>query len=210
MKKASKAPFSFLPALVLCLSACLSEPPAFLLMALGAVIAHEMGHLFLFLLLTKEAPTLEAEGFGLRLCALRPLLPREELLITLAGPLSNILLGILLCRIGEWGLFFGSLHFLFGLFNLLPLGMSDGERLLRLFLGLFFSNARREVILLTTRAILSVFFFSFASYLYYYTGMGLCGVLYAAAAFPWREMFSAGHFVENGRKTENLEEKRRF
>ena len=178
-----------LPLGALLLSLLLSEPLAMLLMAAGAVILHEAGHTLGFVFLTGALPSLEADRFGLRLMPPRPLLPSEELFIALFGPLFNVLLGTLLCKIG--GSFFfslGTMHFLFAFFNLLPYEDSDGGRVFHLlFLRLFSQRSARRADVLLSASTLSFFYF-LSLYVFYFTGEGLSGVFFSIFSFPWHDL----------------------
>ena len=192
-----------LPSAALLLSLCLSESPAFLLMAVGAVLLHEAGHLFFFLLLTREPPSLLPSSFGIRMYAARPLLPHEETLITLAGPLINLSVGFFACRAGGEFLFsLGAMHFLFAFFNLLPMGGADGERLLRLLFSRLLGKERGETGVTLFSAFFSSFFFFLSLYVFYLSGLGLSGVFFAVFSFPWQKVFTLDDLRENERKQE--------
>lgn len=197
----------FLPSAALLFSLCLSEPPAFLLLALGAVLLHEAGHLFFFLLFTHAPPSLSPSSFGVRMYAARPLLPHEETLITLAGPLVNLSVGFLACRAGGEFLFsLGAMHFLFAFFNLLPMGGTDGERLLRLLLSRLFGREAGDTGTAVLEAVFSSFFFFLSIYVFYLSGLGLSGVFFAVFSFPWQKLFVLGDLRENERKREKKRE----
>ena len=178
-----------LPLGALFLSLLLSEPPAMLLMAAGAIVLHEAGHVLGFVFLTGALPTLEADHFGLRLMPPRPLLPREELWIALFGPFFNIFLGVLLCQVGG-GFFFslGAMHFLFALFNLLPYEGSDGGRVFHLlFLRLFRQKNSKRASVILSASTLSFFYF-LSLYVFYFTGEGLSCVFFSVFSFPWHDL----------------------
>ena len=168
-----------LPALGLVLSLVLSEPPAVLLLSVSAILFHEMGHLCCFLLLGLPRPALAANGTGVRLLPKLPLTPFEEGVIALGGPVFNLLASLLFFSLGGgFGALAGSLHLLYGLFNLLPFAATDGERILRLFLGYFSPKAAKKTVLLLSRVLLTALFF-FSLFLYYLTGYGLCGLFFS-------------------------------
>ncbi|MBO5653500.1 MAG: hypothetical protein J6S44_04740, partial [Clostridia bacterium] len=112
---------SALPALGLVLSLFLSEPPAVLLLSLGAILFHETGHLFFFVLCGLPLPSLAASGAGMRLLPHQPLTPLSEGLIALGGPLFNLISAFFLLSFGgSFGALAGGIHLLYGLFNLIP------------------------------------------------------------------------------------------
>ncbi len=192
-----------MPAAVLLLSLVLSETPSFLLMAIGAVIFHELGHAICFLIGTGSLPSLRADGFGFKLISERPLNRMQEAVAAAGGPLCNLLLGILLFRTGNaWCISFGAIHFLYALFNLLPIAELDGAHLLRFALSSFLSAKKTNAVcLFLTAALASVFFF-FSLFSFYYTGMGLCGAFFALFVFPWHPLFAFDDLRENARKHE--------
>lgn len=193
-----------LPPVILLLALSLSEPPAFLLMAFCALLFHELGHIACFLLLTGRLPKLSGDRFGIRLTGEEPLSPTKEALTALGGPLCNFLLGFLLFRLGgDFGVSFGSIHLLYACFNLLPIADLDGGRLLGDMLCLFFSLEQREKIRVFFTALFTALFFFLSLFLFYFTGMGLCGVFFSVFSFPWRQLFAFDVLRENERKREN-------
>ncbi|MBE6656239.1 MAG: hypothetical protein E7609_05170 [Ruminococcaceae bacterium] len=169
-----------LPAFTLLLYLFLSETPAVWLLFFSALAFHEWGHLCAFRLLRRDPPTLYFEGVGARLSATLPLLPWEEAVVVLTGPLFNIFFALLALRFGHGAFFLlaAAVHLLFGIGNLLPFGASDGERLLRLFFRRFFPRFAECAADFLCMACLAVFFY-FSLFLYYLTGDGLCGVFFA-------------------------------
>lgn len=171
---------SAFPALLLLTYLFLTEPPAVLLLFAAALAIHEWGHLCAFSLLGHPSPSLRVDGAGLRLSTELPLLPREEAIVAVAGPLFNLVFALLGLRLGKSSFFllFSAVHLLFALGNLLPFGASDGERLLRL--SLFFLPSRIREAILTLLSLCSLaFLFFFSLFLYYLTGNGLCGVVFS-------------------------------
>lgn len=173
-----------LPALTVLCSLLISEPPAVLFLSVGAILLHEWGHLCAFYLSGGERPVLSLEGAGFRLSTHAPRLPLAELFIALAGPACNLLAAALALRLGRdsFALLFAAVHFLYGAFNLLPFGGSDGERALR-FLLLRLAPIRGERILGGIRLGTLTLFFYFCLFLHYLTGMGLSGVLLSVFFF---------------------------
>ena len=168
-----------LPALGLVLSLVLSEPPAVLLLSLGAILLHETGHLCCFLLLGLPLPRVTALGAGMRLLPKLPLTPFEEGLVAVGGPLFNLLASLLFFSLGgAFGALAGSLHLLYGVFNLLPFAATDGERILRLFLEFFFPSKGKRIVFFLSRLFLALLFF-FSLFLFYLTGYGLCGLFFS-------------------------------
>ncbi len=170
---------SFLPICSLFLFLILSEPISVLLLSLGAVLFHELGHLCFFVLSHTPLPHLAADGMGLRLVPSLPLLPRTEALICLGGPLFNFLAAFFSFRLigGDFAMLLGSLHILYGFFNLIPFADTDGEKLLRILLLCFLGEKGEKVASFLACAFLAFFFF-LSLFLYYLTGFGLCGLFF--------------------------------
>lgn len=161
-------------------SVLLSQSAVSLAMALSAILWHEGGHLLLFLLTGNGVPAFVLRGNGFRLLPAGAMSPRAEAAVAAAGPGCNLLFGWLLYR------FVGSaaakqlavMHFITGLFNLLPIGTSDGGRLLFLFLHAFLPGSTARRLTDAVGALTAAFFFFYAVILYYFTGEGLCGILF--------------------------------
>lgn len=169
-----------LPAFTLLVYLFLSEAPAVWLLFFGALALHEWGHIVAFRLVRRETPILCLSGVGTRLSSPLPLLPWEEAVTALAGPLVNILFALLALRFGQGGFFllFAVTHLIFAVGNLLPFGASDGERLLSLLLYRLFPRRASLLISLISTLSLALFFY-FSLFLYYLTGNGLSGVVFA-------------------------------
>ena len=150
-----------IPAVTLFVYLGMSEPPAVLLLFLGAVATHEWGHLVAFRLLGADAPLFSLSGVGARLSPLHPLLPREELWVAIAGPFANILFALFSLRFGrgDFFLLLAVIHLLFGICNLLPFGLTDGERILKLFLSRFIPRHARAVSRAISFLFLTLFFY---------------------------------------------------
>lgn len=106
--------------------------------ALFACIIHELGHLFMFILIGYKPRELAFELTGIRL--VKPsasLTYSKEILVQLAGSGTNFAVFILLCgtvdSISKVSIF-AVTHLIIGIFNLLPLKSFDGGKLLELFL----------------------------------------------------------------------------
>ena len=187
---------SFLPLAALCLYLFLSEPLAAVLLSFSAVLFHELGHLCCFVLTRTPLPRLAPAGAGIRLVPSLPLLPGTEALICLGGPLFNFLAAFFSFRLvrSGFGTLLGSLHLLYGVFNLLPFADTDGERLLRLLLLGLFGNKGKTAAAILSRAAL-IFFFFLCLFLYYLTGYGLCGIFFTLF-FLFSSQSSRGTFFE--------------
>lgn len=101
-----------------------------------AALVHELGHIAALRAFGVEIASISLGGFGAEIRAdTRYLSYGRDILCTLAGPLTNILLGFLLARVSGDYLFAGA-NLLLGVFNLLPMSGLDGARALHLFLSL--------------------------------------------------------------------------
>ncbi|WP_145995683.1 site-2 protease family protein [Pygmaiobacter massiliensis] len=144
--------------------------------ALLAAVLHEAGHIVAFLLLCKRMPRLRfgVTGIAMNIDGERLSLRREVLLL-LAGPLTNFIVagvtfGIVLTHASYGGYFFACENLLMGLFNLLPIGMLDGGRLLENLIGpgaALISLASVAGLCLTVGILL-----------YYYGAASLAGLIY--------------------------------
>lgn len=169
-----------LPALTLLLYLLISEAPAVWLLFLAALALHEWGHLCAFRLVRASIPAFRFAGVGTRLSPTLPLLPKEEAVIAIAGPLFNLIFAFGALRFGRGDFFLlaAVTHFLFAAGNLLPFGATDGERLLRLLLERLFPTRATGLLFLISTFTLALFFY-FSLYLYYLTGNGLSGIFFA-------------------------------
>ncbi len=141
--------------------------PGELFMIVSAILWHEGGHLFGFLLLGRPLPSLRAIPRGLLLSPKSPLPYRSELLVALLGPLFNLSAALLLLRFfpgSQAMLSFALIHLVFGVSNLLPLPGNDGARALFDLSALLFPLRVAEVVsggivsLLTVLLLFSLFF----------------------------------------------------
>ncbi len=123
---------AWLPALLWLAPLTVGVAPGELLMFLSALLLHEGGHLFGFLLCKEPSPSLSPHPMGLCLRPRRPLPYRRELLIAALGPLANLFFGLPLIAAARTPatLTLGAVHLLTALTNLLPLPATDGGRLI--------------------------------------------------------------------------------
>lgn len=188
-------------------SVLLSQSAVSLAMALSAILWHEGGHLLLFLLTGNGVPRLVLRGGGLRLLPAGAMPPKAEAAVAAAGPGCNLLLGWLLYR------FVGSaaakqlavMHFITGLFNLLPVGTSDGGRLLFLFCHAFLPESTTRRLTAGAGVCTAAFFFFYAVVLYYFTGEGLCGILFVIFLVTERAVGVQTVLEETGEKRRKRE-----
>lgn len=128
----------FQPVLVCaCLAAgLLFDPLGFLRMALVCSAVHEAGHMAACLLCVHRLPRVVPGVGGLSLSLNVPLSRAQELAVLCAGPSANFLFAAALyCAAlyrARYGLYFmAAVSLCTGLYNLLPLGVLDGARLLQ-------------------------------------------------------------------------------
>lgn len=94
-----------------------------------AAAAHEIGHWMLIRLCGGRVGRLRLSAVGAQMHLVGTLSYPAELGCALAGPAANVLLGYCSARLG-W-LVFAGMNLALGLFNLLPIGVLDGGRILR-------------------------------------------------------------------------------
>ncbi|HEU4556157.1 MAG TPA: site-2 protease family protein [Chitinophaga sp.] len=142
------------------------------------VVLHELGHALVaahYHIKTRDI-TLYPIG-GLATMEKLPEKPLEEMAISFAGPLVNLLIAALLLpfipdygpfwkaaaiidsiRPGNFLLFLHTVNIVLALFNLIPAFPLDGGRMLRGFLGLFLHNGRPTAIAIMTGRIIAIVF----------------------------------------------------
>ena len=116
---------------------------------LFALAVHEGGHLLAFFLLGAGVPRLSPVAGGFRFCAPAALSFRAECLVSLAGPVANLLPGACLFLFAPVSPYFveaGRAFLCTGLSNLIPIADHDGGRALFCLLSSRFSPARAEAI----------------------------------------------------------------
>lgn len=104
----------------------LAVPVQWVAAAMTAACVHELGHIIAVWMCGGRIWRLEIDGFGAKM-ETEPLVPKEELLCALAGPLA----GALLCLFWRWVPRIAVCAGVQTLFNLLPVFPLDGGRALR-------------------------------------------------------------------------------
>ena len=106
---------------------------------LVAILIHELGHSLTLTLLGKGTRGIFIRSFGARMHYSGTLSYREELLVCLGGPISNLLvalLSLLLLVLGrDYFLLFCTVNLFYFLSNLFPIPSYDGEKILRILLS---------------------------------------------------------------------------
>ena len=118
-------------------------------MILAAILLHEGGHLFGFLLLGKPLPAFRGAYGGMLLTPRTPLSYKGELTVLLCGPLFNIAAALLLPILfpkSEPLLSFSVIHLLCALSSLLPLPDTDGSGALFALSALFLPLRAAETV----------------------------------------------------------------
>ena len=108
-------------------------PPVLLLAILSASLLHELGHYTVLRLIKGSVKGMTITSFGAEMNIEGRLSYGQELLLAASGPMVNLLLAVLLSRLGtRWELWylFGGVNLVLGLFNLLPIMPLDGGMLL--------------------------------------------------------------------------------
>lgn len=130
-----KLHISFLPILALVL---LFQPQFIVLFMLlvGSVLAHEYGHIYASRAFGGTCDAVYLHAFGGAALISPPKAPKETLLVSLAGPITSVLLAILFYVMYyvtgmEILKIMGFINALMGVFNLLPIFPMDGGRIFR-------------------------------------------------------------------------------
>lgn len=167
--------FSYLPILLWLCYVLLSEPLGYALFLLSAILLHETGHIFAFLVLGEPLPLLGGRGLGLLLTPKRQLLSYgREIFICVAGPFFNLLAAAALLPAlqsegaTEAHFCFFTFHIFTAFFNLLPIRDFDGGRILYAALSLLFPPS---FALRASDALSLLFVLAF-----YFSGIFLCFV----------------------------------
>ena len=123
------------------LCACLAvgllfDPMGFLRMALLCSVVHELGHVVAYWGATGRFPPLQLSVGGITLKKIHFLSLRQEIVVLLAGPAANfifvaVLYGVALHKASYGVCFLAAVSFCTGVYNLLPIGVLDGARLLQ-------------------------------------------------------------------------------
>ena len=124
---------SLLPILFWLLMAFGFDKPYIAVLTICATAIHELGHILASLLAQVDISGIKSKlnGFKIRISSHTNY--AKSLIIILAGPLSNLILGatiLLLCSSNEYLRLFGEINILTALSNLIPIEGYDGYRLL--------------------------------------------------------------------------------
>lgn len=99
---------------------------------IASLLLHEVGHIVVARILwvpVREIGLRMGGAYNRRAYATRR---RDEILISAAGPLTNLALSMPLLLVPHFGVQLAMCNFLLGLINLLPLPSSDGLRIVRM------------------------------------------------------------------------------
>ena len=128
-----------MPPVLLC--ACLAagllfDPMGFLRMALVCSVIHEAGHVLVYFLCARRLPRLRPGLGGVSLEEGGMLTAGQDMAVLCAGPAANFLfssaLYVCALRQARYGFYFlAAVSLCTGLYNLLPLGVLDGTRILQ-------------------------------------------------------------------------------
>ncbi len=112
------------------------DTPAFAILTLSAALIHELGHIAAGILSNRKALFPKATKFGFVIKPAERLSYRDDLILTLGGPLGNIFVGILSIIVyiyifnSEYILLFAAVNILTAVSNLLPIRGYDGYGIL--------------------------------------------------------------------------------
>lgn len=106
-----------------------------IVLCIAAALLHELGHLFMMLLCSVRVRGISLRLFDVQISADSPGSFRDDVMVTLGGPIVNLLLAAVFVPAGS---FFGYANLALGCFNLLPVMSLDGGRLMVLLLSRHF------------------------------------------------------------------------
>lgn len=157
--------------IIVCILALTKQIPIYLLFILFTFI-HELGHIIVAKLLGQKIYLINILPIG---CSVNlginiddynikvkkgRLINLKKFIIALAGPLTSILIAIIIMCINKNAVYLIYTNLLIGLFNLLPIYPLDGEQFLRnilkLFKGMKKANNIANIVSYTTLVILTV------------------------------------------------------
>jgi len=172
---------------------------------LFSLLIHEGGHFFAFLFLGADVPRITPVSGGFRFFSRSPLSYRGELFVALAGPVANLVPGILLLLFGAGDPYAAEAGWISvgtGLSNLIPISDHDGGRVLFCLLASRLDVGRAgEVASLVSYGSL-LLSLSLAFSLLYVSGAGFyfsVFILFSLLSHPLPETTFFEHSGENGR-----------
>ncbi len=110
------------------------DAPFIAILTIIAAVIHEMGHILAMMLLSREIGIISGRLVGLKIRKGKIYSYKNEILILLFGPLSNLALGLAVMAVSfgrsEYLMLFSIINILSGVSNLLPLDGYDGFNIL--------------------------------------------------------------------------------
>ena len=150
MKSVKKIVLSFLPVCFFVMLMLSLNNLAICILTILSAMLHEIGHIFAFIIIKRGAPSFpKAVLNGLKLYTGADLSYSEELIITLAGPLMNIVVFLFTLpffSLSGYIFTFGIINLFSCISNLIPIKSYDGYGILRAFVFLRFSLPRSEIL----------------------------------------------------------------
>ncbi|MBE6537333.1 MAG: hypothetical protein E7673_05200 [Ruminococcaceae bacterium] len=145
------------------------DKPYVAILTLISALAHELGHVFAFTLYSGKYRFFGVIS-GLRLSMQNSLSYKEELIISLSGPLTNVAIFLLvspfsILGVGEYARIFGLINLFTAVSNLVPIEGYDGYRIIECFLNQYTSFKPSGALLRSASFLLSAVFCLTALYL---------------------------------------------
>lgn len=166
----------------------LLSSPVLLAAILLAALCHELGHYLVLHLLKGNVKEIHITAFGVEMKVKKRVNYAGEFLTTLAGPAVNLLLALLLSRLGrcaEVFYVFSGAQAMLGVFNLLPMQPLDGGTLLWTAAACLTEPYTADRVLSVAGFCTALVLTGFAGVLYVRVG-GTPFLLLAAFALLWR------------------------
>ena len=163
-----------------------ASPPSYAFAVLSSVILHELGHTLMAELFQKKPISVRIVPTGISILLPSASSYPEEFLISLAGPLMNLLYA-LLCGFLPYGIggTVRSVSLLLAILNLLPIAPLDGGRILSSLLSPLFGTEFSARISEFFGFFLLALLWIVSLYIFFYSGVNFMLLLFCAYLFSY-------------------------
>ena len=163
-----------------------ATPPVYAYAVICSVVLHEAGHLIASMLYGRVPQSIRLMPAGINIGLLPPRSYREELTVSAAGPVIN-LLTLLLADAFPLTLArqLASVSLLLAVLNLLPITGFDGGRICHALLSILFSETTADAFLKISTAISLAILWVLSLYVFFYSGVNVTLLLFCAYLFSY-------------------------